>query len=370
VPAFWMMPTNSQYGWWPYSGEIDIMEHPTNQVNTIYGTVHTGTFSAFTGSAPRSNTIQISNAATEFHIYSIEWTKDRLDYYVDDLNYFSVTNDHSGYGGWPFDQPFYIILSMGVGGGWVGNPDPTSVFPAMMEVDYVRVYQDLHDVSINGQNSVPAKSHAISYSVPAIEGLSYNWQVPEGAQIISGQGTHQIEVDWGTVGGNIQVELGRSNGTINVYYPVDVSTNLFLNGGFEEGANYWRTSSLPAGAEFILTTDAVYAGSHAVFVNVKKASANAWDVQLSQGVPALEVGKQYLVSLWAKTDAANPAISLAIINPDDFTVYGNRTIQPTHEWAHYEMSFTMPSNSAVSFNIDMGKNTGGFYFDDIALTTP
>ena len=370
VPAFWMMPTNSQYGWWPYSGEIDIMEHPTNQANTIYGTVHTGAYSTFTGSAPRSSTIQISNAAAEFHIYSIEWTKDRLDYYVDGLNYFSVKNDHSGYGAWPFDQPFYVILSMGVGGGWVGNPDPTSVFPAMMEVDYVRVYQDLNDVLINGQDSVTADSHAISYTVPAIEGLSYHWQVPEGSQIISGQGTHQIEVDWGTFGGNIQVELGRSNGAINLNYPVEVSTNLLLNGGFEKGANYWMTSSLPAGTEFVLTTNVVHSGSHAAFVNVKKASVNAWDVELSQGSLALEAGKQYQISLWAKTDRANPTISLAVINPNDFTLYGNRTIQLTHEWARYEMAFTVPSNGAVSFNIDMGKNTGGFYFDDIALTTP
>jgi len=259
---------------------------------------------------------------------------------------------------------------MGVGGGWVGNPDPTSVFPAMMEVDYVRVYQDLNDVLINGQDSVTANSHAISYTVPAIDGLNYHWQVPEGAQIISGQGTHQIEVDWGTFGGNIQVELGRSNGAINLNYPVEVSTNLLLNGGFEKGANYWRTSSLPAGAEFRLTTDAVYAGSHAAFVNVKKAGANAWDVQLSQDSSVLETGKQYRVSLWAKTDGANPTISIAVINPNDFTPFGNRTIQLTHEWARYEMTFTVPSNGAVTFNIDMGKNTGGFYFDEIALTTP
>lgn len=370
VPAFWMMPTDSQYGWWPYSGEIDIMEHPTNQVDMIYGTVHTGAYSAFTGSAPRSSTIQISDAETEFHIYAIEWTEDRLNFYVDDQNYFTIENDHSGFGAWPFDQRFYMILSMGVGGGWVGNPDSTSVFPAIMEVDYVRVYQGLKDVSIYGPNSVTANSHAIPYTAPAIEGLSYKWQVPESAQIISGQGTNQIEVDWGTLGGNIQLELGRINGAINLNYPVEVSTNLLMNGGFEKGVNYWRTSSLPAGTDFVLTPDDVYAGSHAVFVNLKNASVNAWDVELSQGNLALEAGDQYLVSLWAKADGVNPTISLAIINPNDFTLYGNRTIELSKEWAHYEMAFTVPINVTVSFNIDMGKNTGGFYFDDISLTMP
>jgi hypothetical protein len=103
---------------------------------------------------------------------------------------------------------------------------------------------------------------------------------------------------------------------------------------------------------------------------LKNASVNAWDVELSQGNLALEAGDQYLVSLWAKADGVNPTINLAIINLNDFTLYGNRTIELSKEWAHYEMAFTMPSNITVSFNIDMGKNTGGFYFDDISLTMP
>jgi beta-glucanase (GH16 family) len=371
VPAFWMLPVDDLYGWWPVGGEIDIMEHPTNQVDMVYGTVHTGAYNSFTGSSPQGGTFQIPNAETEFHIYAIEWTADKIDFYVDDINYFTFQNEQSGFEAWPFDQPFYLILSMGVGGGWVGNPDATSIFPAVMEVDYVRAYQNLNDASIYGPDFLTSNSRAIPYSAPAIEGLIYQWSVPEGAQIVSGQDTPEIVVDWGILGGNIELELVRANGAIKLYYPVEVSANLLMNGGFEKGAKYWRTTvSNSAEADFGVTHDDVYAGTSAVHVDVKKAGVNAWDVQLSQGNILLEAGSQYRVSLWARADGTKPKISLAIINPNDFTLYGSQTVELSNEWAYYEMTFTVPTHTSASFNIDMGESTGGFYFDDIAITIP
>ena len=371
VPAFWMLPEDDLYGWWPVGGEIDILEHPTNQVDMVYGTVHTGAYNSFTGSSPRGSTLQIPDAETEFHVYAIEWTEDKIDFYVDDQNYFTFQNEQSGFEAWPFDQPFYIILSMGVGGGWVGTPDASSIFPAVMEVDYVKVYQDLNDASIYGPDFLTADSKAVPYSAPAIEGLIYKWGVPEGAQIISGQDTPQIVVDWRTLGGNIELELGRDNGAIKIYYPVEVSVNLLMNGGFEKGAKYWRkTVSNPAEADFGVTTEDVYTGTYAIYVDVKKPGVDAWDVQLSQGNIFLETGNQYHVSIWAKADGTNSKISFAIINPNDFTLYGSQTVELSNEWAHYEMTFNVPSNTTASFNIDMGESVGGFYFDNIVITIP
>jgi beta-glucanase (GH16 family) len=84
VPAFWMMPADDQYGWWPWSGEIDIMEHPTNQVDKIFGTIHTGAYCTYTGTAPQGSNIQIPDAESAYHIYAIEWTPEKIDFYVDD----------------------------------------------------------------------------------------------------------------------------------------------------------------------------------------------------------------------------------------------------------------------------------------------
>jgi beta-glucanase (GH16 family) len=116
VPAFWMMPEDDRYGWWPNSGEIDIMEYPTTEGATVYGTAHAGAYSSFTGSAPKSGSVKVIDAETAFHTYAIEWSADTIAYYVDTTKYFVVTNDHSGSKAWPFDQPFYAILNLAVDG--------------------------------------------------------------------------------------------------------------------------------------------------------------------------------------------------------------------------------------------------------------
>jgi beta-glucanase (GH16 family) len=91
-----MLPEDDAYGWWPDSGEIDIMEHPTNEVNRIYGTVHTGAYNSFTGSQPQGSSIRIPDAEAAFHVYAIEWTPEAIEFYVDDHKYFTFWNLHSG----------------------------------------------------------------------------------------------------------------------------------------------------------------------------------------------------------------------------------------------------------------------------------
>ena len=93
VPAFWMLPEDNIYGWWPNSGEIDIMEHPTNEIDKIYGTVHTEAYNSFTGSGPVGSTVTIPTAETEFHVYAVEWTEYQIDFYVDDQKYFTFYNN-------------------------------------------------------------------------------------------------------------------------------------------------------------------------------------------------------------------------------------------------------------------------------------
>ncbi|MBN2132622.1 MAG: glycoside hydrolase family 16 protein, partial [Sedimentisphaerales bacterium] len=223
VPAFWMMPEDDLYGWWPLSGEIDVMEHPTNQVDKIFGTVHTGAYNSFTGSAPQGGSVRIPDAETAFHVYAVEWTPEEIEFYVDEQRYFTFANSHTGFDVWPFDQPFYVILSMGVGGGWVGSPDATSVFPAVMEVDYVRVYQDVNDAIICGADFLPCYSEAVPYSVPHIDRARVTWSVPGDAQIASGQGTDRITVDWGILGGDVTAHIVTRSGSYTIDLPVTVS---------------------------------------------------------------------------------------------------------------------------------------------------
>ena len=140
-PAIWMLSTDWEYGGWPESGEIDIMEHVGYDPNVVHGSIHTKAYNHTIGTQ-KSAKLPIPTATTEFHKYVIEWFADHIDFYIDSVKYFTFNNENKGWAYWPFDKRFHIILNLAVGGNWGGAQgiDP-SAFPAQMEVDYVRVYK-------------------------------------------------------------------------------------------------------------------------------------------------------------------------------------------------------------------------------------
>lgn len=151
LPAFWMMPDDeSFYGQWPKCGEIDIMEVMGQETNKLYGTLH---FGEPHGMVQGTKILDDGNFADEFHTFAVEWEPGEIRWYCDGINY-KTANDwftkKPGFGEQtfpaPFDQPFYIIFNVAVGGSWVGYPDETTNFDpkkddAKMFVDYVKVYQ-------------------------------------------------------------------------------------------------------------------------------------------------------------------------------------------------------------------------------------
>ena len=146
-PAFWMMPADSVYGGWAASGEIDIMEM-INQATRVYGTLHYG------GSYPNNDSdgCSYSNGtdfSQDFHVYSIEWEPTVFRWYVDGQLYCTKISWWSSGGNYPapFDQPFYFILNLAVGGNWPGYPDETTVFPQQYVIDWVRVYQNTSNIA-------------------------------------------------------------------------------------------------------------------------------------------------------------------------------------------------------------------------------
>lgn len=140
-PAFWMLGNNIDSAGWPRCGEIDIMEHVGYQPDSIYGTVHTDTYNHTKGTQ-KTKALFIKKPYTKFHTYSIEWTPEKMNFFVDGKKLNSFSNEHRTDKEWPFDQPFFIILNLAIGGNWGGKHGiDDSVFPVTMEVDYVRVYQ-------------------------------------------------------------------------------------------------------------------------------------------------------------------------------------------------------------------------------------
>ncbi len=155
LPAFWMMPTNENlYGQWPRCGEIDIMEVLGHQTDTSYGTIHYGNPHS---ESQGSYTLKEGNFVDEYHTFTAEWEPGKISWYVDGILVHTENDWYSATEGQgeitypaPFDQPFYMILNLAVGGNWPGNPDATTDFDnAALVVDYVRVYQkDSYDENV------------------------------------------------------------------------------------------------------------------------------------------------------------------------------------------------------------------------------
>lgn len=139
-PAFWMLGNDLGSVGWPQSGEIDIMEHVGYEPNLTHGALHGPGYS---GNTPISGTHDLGERAdANYHVYAVEWDEDSVDWYVDDVNFYSITRaEVEQYGEWVYDHPFFLLLNVAVGGTWPGEPDASSRFPQRMYVDYVRVYQ-------------------------------------------------------------------------------------------------------------------------------------------------------------------------------------------------------------------------------------
>lgn len=131
-PALWMLGSNIDSTPWPACGEIDIMEHVYNQLNKIHGTLH---YTGHSGGSGDSTTINIANATTEFHIYTLDWRADSIKFYVDNQLFKTFANSAS----LPFNQNFFLIINTAIGGNFGGAIDPNFT-SSTFEIDYVRVY--------------------------------------------------------------------------------------------------------------------------------------------------------------------------------------------------------------------------------------
>ncbi len=368
-PAFWMMPTESVYGIWPQSGEIDIMEYLGHQTSIVHGTCHYGNSYLDKGQTSGSNNISpASYYDGAFHTFAVEWEPTQIRWYVDGTQYVTFNaGDESPYT-FPFDQDFHFILNIAVGGNWPGNPDGTTVFPQTMEVDYVRVYQELPDIKIRGDELVLPNETGTIYTVPNIASTTYSWTVPSGATITAGSGTNQITVDWGDTSGNVEVTMNNACGNQLLSLPVTITINHALNPGFEEDLNHWQTDLFNgAFATWNISTSDVNSGAKAMCANVSSLSANVWDIQISPVSVDLENTEDYTIEFWAKADVNNRTMSIALINSTTYAYYTGTSYTLTDSWAKYSHNFTSSVTANASINLQFGHELGTFCIDDFVF---
>jgi beta-glucanase (GH16 family) len=155
-PAFWMLGNDYSTVSWPQCGEIDILENfgaNFEDASTVHGTIHGPNFADAGVGAPYHLPNQ-EKFTDDYHLFSIEWSANAVNFFVDGTNYESLTPSSLPAGGqWVFNQPFFIILNLAIGGPstFLGTPQPNTPFPQDMLIDYVRVYN-----AVNVPSTKPA----------------------------------------------------------------------------------------------------------------------------------------------------------------------------------------------------------------------
>lgn len=268
-PAFWMLGDGIFEGTaWPACGEIDIMEMiggGTGRDDVVHGTIHwsdaSGNHAEYGGQKQLTEGI----FADSFHLFSIEWNETAIRWFLDGVQYHvvNITPDHMS----EFHRDFFILLNVAVGGNWPGYPDASTLFPQRLFVDYIRVYQLNSAPAIKGDTMVVAAEKGIRYSTVEAGDFTYSWSIPADAEIIEGQGTPSVIVDWGCDSGTVSCDVSALCGSYILKHKVNLQeieiagkdrieageTNLVYSiPGTREASYQW---SLPDGVSFQSESD-------------------------------------------------------------------------------------------------------------------
>lgn len=318
LPAFWMMPTSENlYGQWPRCGEIDIMEVMGQATDTSYGTIHFGN--------PHSESqgtyvLKEGSFSEDYHIFSVEWEPGKINWYVDgnlihtESNWYSITEGQGEitYPA-PFDQPFYMILNLAVGGSWVGYPDATTdIKNAEYRIDYVRAYQR----------------------------ESYDENVEKPVKEV-------------------------------VFRNPDANGNYIHNGGFadseeltdEEGWIFLTSVGGEASAKI---------KDNEIFIDTTKEGTEDYSVQLVQSGIPVKKGVTYLVSFDAYADA-DRMMKVAVTAPErDWIRYLEDTrvdLTTTKQTFTYEfvMTGSDDANGRLEYNMGADGSTAGIHISNVSV---
>ncbi|MBL7840099.1 MAG: family 16 glycosylhydrolase [Cyclobacteriaceae bacterium] len=221
-PALWMLGQNITSVGWPACGEIDVMEHVGKNQGVVQAALHTPSSN---GNTVNKGATSVPTVSTEFHDYAVSWNEQRIAFSVDNVVYYTYNPSTKNANTWPFTGPQFLIMNIAMGGNFGGPTIDPNLTSARMEVEYVRVYEEKSEPSITGPKFVFENQTSLSYTAPDYGGgITYNWTLPEGATLVSGQGTRQISVDWGNADGELQLDIDGNTGCPSNSTSVNVTT--------------------------------------------------------------------------------------------------------------------------------------------------
>ena len=137
-PAFWMLGQNISTVGWPKCGEIDILEYVGKQPDIVFTSLHT---QASHGNTINTKKTTIPTIEEGFHTYAIDWTKDKIAFFVDDALVYTFQPEVKDENTWPYNQPFYFIINVAIGGNFGGPTIDATILPQKFILDYIKVYQ-------------------------------------------------------------------------------------------------------------------------------------------------------------------------------------------------------------------------------------
>ncbi|MEJ6529356.1 carbohydrate binding domain-containing protein [Exiguobacterium sp. USCH10] len=338
-PAFWMLPEEDRYGGWAASGEIDIMESWGSQPDKVAGTIHYGETwpnNKYTG---KDYHFAEGDGIDKWHTYAVEWEPGEIRWYVDGQLYQTQNdwyakeaNKASKYSyPAPFDQDFYLIMNLAVGGWFDGDVDETTPFPAEMEVDYVRVF-DLK----NGKYR------------DAVEPTYSDEEV-----VLPGGAKQPLE------DGNLVYDEDYTE-------PITTVTN----GAQALNPTYWNYVALPdfGGVGSVDVID--LAGSRFADISIDQAGSQPYSHQLIQNV-SLGQGGHYKVTFDAKADAARSIAVKVGGGPDrGYAKYSDEgSFDLTTDVQTYSMTFDMTEETdlAARLEFNVGLSTSGVQIGNVRV---
>jgi len=358
-PAIWMMPTDSEYGGWPKSGEIDIMEFVGFDPSHIFYTAHFGTDSS-AGKKSSGTSVYTTQPYNRFITYRLDWSPAKLEWYADNKLVFTYNKPSNDFSVWPFNKMFYMILNLAYGGSWGAQQgiDDTKL-PHKFLIDYVRVYQLQESTGPFSLTIEPATGGTIEIS-PKME--SY----PVGTMVtLTAKHEEGYEFDkWLHVGSANPLRIDISKNTILI--PGFKKKNeLILNGDFNQGTQNWgnwyfQTTQWKATGTVV---DGVYK------INVTQPGTANWHIVDQQlGIPLVKDGT-YLITFDAWADNPN---SMDVFLSKNHSDYGNyystvKAITTTKQKFSWTVKMVQASDPNCRFGFGLGKFNGNVYLDNVSI---
>ena len=359
-PAIWMMPTYSEYGGWPKSGEIDIMEYIGVEPQNLWYNAH---FEGKSGDGHDSNGSgrinTISNPWEKFITFTLLWTPIKMEWYADGVKYHEYIKPADDYQVWPFNKEFYLILNLAYGGSWGGyNGVDDSKLPHRFLIDYVRVYQLQETEGPFSLNIEPATGGNIIVS-PEMEKYPENTEVTLTA---IPQEKYAFRAWRNQSRANPFTFYIRKNTLIKPAFSLE--GELLSNGNFDYNLQNWNFYVF--NQQQISFTKTLENG---VFImDILKTTGIDWHLGFQENGLSMHEGK-YRLSFEAYATQARQLLITVSKNYPDWGSFVSKNVNITTSKKKFELTINMPVNDDnVRLYFGVGKFSGKFYIDNISLT--